>query len=184
MRGVYNYMHRIGFRRALPVVALLALSACTIKPAAVQPAEAEENAKSLFCAFGSVGGLVPIQRPPGFESEFAVAVVEINSLRKTTHVAVSDFVLFDQAGKATKLKRVVNVEVFDEPRVATEGLFAYYLNTTSASATHPWDGTLPAGRIRLRVRVALVEFPVAPVRFKLTIERYVIEGPVDGSWPT
>jgi hypothetical protein len=183
MRGVYNYMHRIGFRRASPVVALLVLSACALKPAVVQPAEADENAKPLFCAFGGVG-LVPIPRPPGFESEFAVAVVEINSPRKTTHVAVSDFVLFDQAGKATKLRRVVKVEVFEEARVASEGLFAYYLNTASASATHPWDGTLPAGRIRLRVRVALVEFPVAPVRFKLKIGRYVIEGPVDGSWPT
>jgi hypothetical protein len=162
--------------------ALLVLSACTIQPAAVQPAEADENAKSLFCAFGGVG-LVPIQRPPGFESEFAVAVVEINSPRKTTHAAVSDFVLFDQAGRATKIKRVVSVEVFDETRVASEGLFAYYLNTTS-NATHPWDGTLPAGRIRLRVRVALVGVPVAPIRFKLMIGRYVIEGPVDGSWPT
>ena len=87
------------------------------------------------------------------------------------------------AGRATKLKRVVEIDVFEEHRVATEGLFAYYLNTTS-NPTRPWDGTLPAGRIRLRVRVALVAVPVDPVRFKLTIGRYVIEGLVDGSWAT
>ena len=129
---------------------------------------------------------MPIPRPPGFESEFAVAVVEINSPRKTKNVAVSDFVMFNEAGKATKLRRVVEVEVFDRPRVATEGLFAYYLNPISASAnsTRPWDGALPAGRIRLRVRVALVEAPIAPVRFKLTLGQYVIEGPVDCNWPT
>ena len=125
---------------------------------------------------------MPIPRAPGFESEFAVAVVEINSPRKTTHAAVSDFVLFDRAGRATKLKRVVEIDVFEE-RVATEGLFAYSLNTTS-NATRPWDGTLPAGRIRLRGRVALVAVPVDPVRFKLTIGRYVIGGLVDGSWAT
>lgn len=176
-------MHRIGFRGALLVAALLFLSACVIKPALVQPAETDENAKPLFCAFGGVGGLMPIPRAPGFESEFAVAVVEINSPRKTTHVAGSDFVLFDRAGRAAKLKRVIEIDVFEEHRVATEGLFAYYLNTTS-NATRPWEGTLPAGRIRLRVRIALVAAPVDPVRFKLTIGRYVIEGLVDGSWAT
>jgi hypothetical protein len=71
-------------------------------------------------------------------------------------------------------------------RVATEGLWAYYLFPISASANsnRQWDGTLPAGRVRLRVRVALVEAPIAPVRFKLTLGQYVIEGPVDGGWPT
>jgi hypothetical protein len=163
---------------------LLAISAYAITPALIEKAEAAANAKSLFCAFGSVG-TTPIPRPPGFESEFAVAVVEINSPRKTANVAVSDFVLFDQEGRAMKLKRVVKVEEFDAPpHPATEGLFAYYLNAGS-SATQPWNGTLPAGRIRLRIRVALVDAPIAPpVRFKLMIGGHVIEGPVDGDWPT
>ena len=152
-----------------------------IMPGVVCSAEADANAKSLFCAYGGVVGFAPNPRP-----EFAVAVVEINSRRKTKNVAVSDFVMFNQAGKATKLRRVVEVEVFDRPRVATEGLFAYYLNPISASAnsTQPWNGTLPAGRIRIRVRVELGEAPIAPVRFKLTLGHYVIEGPVDGGWPT
>lgn len=42
----------------------------------------------------------------------------------------------------------------------------------------------PAGRIRLRVRVALVAEPLAPVQFRLTVGSHVIEGPVNGSWPT
>jgi hypothetical protein len=164
---------------------LLAISAYAITPALIEKAEAAANAKSLFCAFGGVG-ITPIPRPPGFESEFAVAVVEINSSRQTANVAVSDFVLFDQDGRAaTKLKRVVKVEEFDAlPHPAIDGLFAYYLDTAS-SANHPWNGTLPAGRIRLRIRVALVDAPIAPpVRFKLMIGGHVIEGPVDGDWPT
>jgi hypothetical protein len=68
-------------------------------------------------------------------------------------------VLLDQADNATKLKRVVTVEIFDETRIATEGTFAFYLNTASYSGTRPWNGTLPAGRIQLRIRVALVEAP-------------------------
>ena len=69
-------------------------------------------------------------------------------------------------------------------RRAGEGSFAYYLNP---GGTQPLSGTLRAGRMRLRVRVALVEEPRAPVfpmTFRLTIGSHVIEGPVDGVWPT
>ncbi len=119
--------------------------------------------------------------PPDFESQFAVAVVEINSTKETANLAVSDFVLLDQTGKATKFKRVVEVEVFDRPRVATEGSYAYYLNP---GGTRSWKGILPAGKIRLRIKVALTSIPAHPVRFRLTIGPYVIEGPVDCEWPT
>lgn len=152
-------------------------------PAAVGRTAGDADARALFCAYGSVA-VLPVPLPPGFESQFAVAVVEINNPSQTKHVAVSDFVLFDQAGKQTGFKRVVKVEEFNQPRIATEGAFAYYLNTTKASGTRPWNGTLSAGKTRLRIRVALAEAPVIPVRFRLNIGRYVIEGPVDGSWPT
>ncbi len=105
----------------------------------------------------------------------------MDSQRVAANVAVSDFALFDDAGKATKLKRVVEAEEFDRGWVGTVGEFAYYLNP---GGTRPWNGTLPIGKIRLRIRVALVERPVHPVRFKLTLGPYVIEGPVNGSWPT
>jgi hypothetical protein len=163
--------------------ALSAIFLPSAQPSLAAPAAAKPDARPLFCAYGSVG-LIPIPRPPGFESQFAVIVVEINSLRETPNVAISHFAFFDQAGKATKFKRVVKVEEFDEPRTVNEGKFAYYLNTASGSGTHSWNGTLPAGRIRLRIRVALADAPIAPVRFRLKIGRRVIEGLVDGSWPT
>jgi hypothetical protein len=97
-------------------------------------------------------------------------------------VTVSDFALFDQAGKATKFKRVVEVEEFDRPRVPTEGIDAYYLNP---GGTRPWNGTLPAGKIRLRITVALLGEPGMAVRFRLKMGQYSIEGPVNGGeWPT
>ena len=164
------------------LVAAFALTAVVCSAGALGQ-ETSPNARSLFCAYGSVE-FVPASPPPGFESQFAVAVVEIDSPRETTNVAVSDFALFDRAGKATKLERVVKVQVFDPTRTASDGTFAYYVNETSGGGTHPWDGTLPAGRIRLRIRVALAEEPFAPVRYRLTVGPYTIEGPVDGSWPT
>jgi hypothetical protein len=145
--------------------------------------ETEIAAKPLFCAYGSVG-LVPASPPPGFESEFAVAVVEIKSSAATANVTVSDFALFDETGKATKAKRVIKVEEFDEPHDTNEGIMAYYLNTKTNGRTRLWNGVLPAGKIRLRIRVAFAEAPQAPVRFRLTIGRQVVEGPVDGAWAT
>jgi hypothetical protein len=162
---------------------LLVLSACAVKPTAARPAEVDEIAKPLFCAYGSVG-LRPVSPPPGFESQFAVAVVEISSPKENADVTVSDFALFDQAGTAIKAKRVISVEEFDEPNNPNVGTMAYYLNTAKNGHTRLWNGVLPAGRIRLRIRVAFAEPPKVPVRFRLSVGRHVIEGPVDGSWPT
>jgi hypothetical protein len=137
--------------------------------------------KALFCSFGGIG-MQPSPLPPGFEAQFAVAVVEINRTREIRKAKVSDFVLFDQSGQATNFKRVVSVEVFDRPRLASEGDDAYYLNPGN---TQPWDGTLPAGRIYLRIKVALLSHPTLPVRFRLVVGRQVIEGPINGGeWPT
>jgi hypothetical protein len=141
------------------------------------------DVKSLFCAYGSVG-LIPAVPPPGFESQFAVAVVEINSSKETANVAVSDFVLFDREGQATKAMRVIEVEEFNEPHVTNEGVMAYYLKTVKNGGTRLWNSTLPAGTIRLRIRVAFAEAPANPVRFRVIVGPHLIEGPVDGSWPT
>jgi len=97
-------------------------------------------------------------------------------------VAVSGFNLFDVAEKATKTKRVVEVaDFYRPPRDETDGQFAYYLD---GGSTRLWNATLPAGMIRLRVRAALVDGPIAPTKCKLTVGPYVIEGRVNGSWPT
>ena len=141
---------------------------------------AVSGAKPLFCMYGGVE-VVPDPLPPGYETQFAIAVVEIDSQHEASGLAVTDLELLDKDGAATKLKRVVEVEVFERPRVATEGEFAYYLNPGS---TRPWNGTLPVGKIEIRVRVALERAPVAPVRFRLVLGPHMIEGRVDGSWPT
>lgn len=148
---------------------------------ALEPTASDTSVKPLYCAFGGIG-ITPIHPPQGFESEFAVAVVEINSPSETANVTVSDFVLLDQGGKATKFKRVVQIEVFHRPRIATEGIGAYYENP---GGTSPWNGTLPAGKIRLRIKVALLGEPGMAVRFRLKIGQYIIEGPVNGGeWDT
>jgi hypothetical protein len=138
------------------------------------------RAKPLFCAYGGVG-LVPDPLPAGYETEFAVAVVEVHSVTETASNAVTQFILFDKDGAETKMKRVVETEIFERPRVASEGEFAWYLNP---GGTRPWDGRLPAGTVRIRLRVALERAPAAPVRFRLKIGSQSLEGIVDGSWPT
>ena len=140
-------------------------------------------ALSLFCAYGSIAW-IPASPPPGFESQFAVAVVEIHESQPIAHAAVSDFELIDRDGKAMKMKRVVSVQRFDEPSAGGEGEVAYYLNTADGSRSVPWDGTLGVGTTRLRVRVALPGPPREPARYTLTVGPYTIAGACDIAWPT
>jgi hypothetical protein len=149
--------------------------------------QAPATAVALFCAYGSVSP-IPVPTPAGFEAEFAVTVVEITSSAAMTNVPVTDFGLLDQHGRTTAMKRVVQVDVF-EPKPYTErpyheGIMAYYLNPGPENGTHVWDRTLPAGTVRLRIRVALKKAPVEPERFRLRLGPYVIEGRIDGAWPT
>jgi len=141
------------------------------------------SANSLFGAYGSTG-VVPVNPPADFVSWFAVVVVEIDSAVKSANVAVSDFELIDQAGHTLKYKRLISVEEFDRVRVATEGECAYW---TNAGGTRPWDGTLPQGKVRLRVRVALEEKPPQwerGARFRLTLAQDVIEGLIECVLPS
>ena len=137
-------------------------------------------ARALFCAHGGVG-LVPRETPPGFELHFAVAVVEISSPRRIAGVKATEFSLFDEVKRVTTFTRVIAIEVFDPPRRSAEGAFAYYLD----SPARPWDGTLPSGTVRLRVRVAISERPMGfIVLFRLSLGPFVVEGPVNGEWAT
>jgi hypothetical protein len=128
--------------------ALLTFFACAFMPALIAQTIVHGSAKSLFCAFGGVE-FNPVPQPPDFESQFAVAVVEINSPVEIRNVAVTNFVLFDRDGKVTKLKRVVKVDVFDakpfdaEPR--SEGIDAYYMDPKGFGVIRPWDGTFAGG---------------------------------------
>jgi hypothetical protein len=150
-----------------------------------QPSPPSDTAKMLFCATGSVG-MRPLHPPPGFETEFSVAVVEINSAKEVRNVRVVDFVVFDAADKASVTKRVLSVERFTRRDASTGAYFAYYLNDDAVDQSGPWDGTLPAGDIRLRIRVALVRDPGGdiPGRCRLQVGPYRIGGRVDGRWPT
>jgi hypothetical protein len=163
-------------RMAAILVIVLASASLPSTSAAIT----QSAAKSLFCAHGSIG-MRPNPLPPGYETQFAVAVIEIQSSTEVSNVAVTEFSLFNRDGKETKLKRVIEVEEFARTPVAGEGSFASYVNS---GGTRPWDGKLPARAAQLRVRVALLEAPMSPVRFRLVIGTNVIEGKVDGRWPT
>jgi hypothetical protein len=141
--------------------------------------------KLLFCAYGSVG-MQPYPLPPNYENQFAVAVVEVNNSRPVPNAPLPEVTLLYEKGKSIGTKRVVSVDVFDEPFVAGEGDMAFYLNTDRRGHTHRWDRTLPGGMVHLRVRVALPtqSFLPVPKSCRVRIGPYVIEGPIDGSWAT
>lgn len=167
---------------------LLAALLCFIAVAPVaadQPLPGYAWMKLLFCAYGSVGAQ-PLHPPPGYENQFAEAVVELNNTRRVPNAPAPNVTLLYPSGKSITTKRVISVEVFDEPYVPGEGDMAFYLNTDSRGHTHNWDGTLTTGMVHLRVRVALStrSWVPMPTSCKVTIGPYKIEGPVDGSWAT
>ena len=159
---------------------------------AFQPVAADESSparvsmKLLFCANGSIGIEPSMQAQPGFESQLAVAVVEVNTSQKAIHSSLPQVTLLYDKEQSASTKRVISAEVFDEPFVAGETNMAFYLNTDRRGHTHPWDETLPIGMVHLRVRVALAmqsSLPM-PKACRVKIGPYMVEGPIDGTWPT
>jgi len=170
-------------KTSLIVVALLLFHSASAQAlesprwSSVQSDAGPIQSRTLFCAYGSIG-LRPNPLPQGFETQFAIAVVEIRSPREIRGGAASEFTVTNQEGKETKSKRIIATEEFVRIR-SNEADMAYYLNPEGA---RPWNGTLPAGTIRLRVRVALTEAPQLPVRFRLVLGDIVFEGAVNGMW--
>jgi hypothetical protein len=150
------------------VAASLAILAFTSTPAEASRPATKEAAKMLFCAYG-FASLTPRPTPSGFARYLALTVVEINSPREVTNPPISEFELFDDSGQATKLKRIIKVDDFDEPGVF-EGNEDFYFATNPSGGTRPWNGTLPGGRIRLRIRAALVDAPVTLCDAKSKLE--------------
>lgn len=149
-----------------------------IEYAQLLPTSTAVATKALFCAYGGVG-MTPLSQSAR-RPYFAVAVVEIDSHETIAAAAISDFALFDSSGVRTSFTRVVSVEEFTAQRNPNEGLFAYYLKPGGLA----WKGTLPSGTIQLRVRVALERRPNSPIRFRLAVGPYTVEGPINGRWPT
>jgi hypothetical protein len=158
-------------------------------PAPSAPAASTLTGTALFCAYGGVG-TTPDPLPPGYETEFAAIVVELdNAGPAIADVTVLAAALVDATGATTaSLRRVDHIVVM--PPLATPGptlgTFAVYLNPEGT----PFDGRLEPGRTRLRIRFSLDHAPTAmPARCRLELgapgpSPLVIDGGVDGSWPT
>jgi hypothetical protein len=170
---------------ALPLVA----AACT-RPESAPPAPAASpSVTPLFCAYGGVG-LVPDPLPPGYDVQFATAVFDVTHAgAPVAGAAVVEFALLDAAGAVVAaMKRVDHfVELPSAPpppAPSSNGGWAFYLNPKGT----PFGGTLPAGKTRLRVRVALDRAPPEAARFRLKfgggVAPAVAEGRINGVWGT
>jgi hypothetical protein len=169
--------------RILFTLALAAGSACGDSPATVAPTPAKPTVRALFCATGGVGS-VPVPTPADFESRFAVAVVEIDSPSRL-ETLVPAFTVIAADGAPLTTRRVVEVERFDRVPSAAEGTHAFFLN---AGGTTAWDGVVPPGTMRLRIRIALENSPAMPAVCRVDLGSagapLVVERDLDGVWPT
>jgi hypothetical protein len=143
------------------------------------------SATMRFCAYGGVG----LALPADAENAFASMVVELdNPGAPIGGVAVLKGALLDgQSAPLASLRRVDHLVVFSPAKPSsTQGTFAVHLNPPGT----PFSGTLPSGRTTLRVRVALDHAPGgSPARCHLELggvggAPLVVEGNVDGAWPT
>jgi hypothetical protein len=164
----------------LIVVAALAASVASAPNGADAAGKAQSNEPSghmLFCAYWSYGVAgQPVQA--NNESHFAVAVVEVDSPAELDDTSVSDLSLYGaKDAVVAHMRRLLKVENFDEPLSAGESPQKYYLNTDPSGHSRPWDGTLPAGKIRLRVSAAVEDAGVI-LGCRVTLGTSVIEGPV------
>ncbi|MBI5533514.1 MAG: hypothetical protein HY898_12410 [Deltaproteobacteria bacterium] len=170
-------------------LAALLAPGCTRTSTPMPPTSAAPTATMLFCAYGGVG-TVPDPLPPGYETDFASMVIEVdNPGSAISGVTVAGASLLDEHGAAAaSLRRVdhfVVLPTLEKPGPKL-GIFAVYLNPEGTAFT----GDLPTGRTKLRVRMSIARAPSAlPARCRLNLggvgaSPLVIEGKVDGSWPT
>ena len=186
-------------RMAVVALAVAALSAAPLAgchrtsatgtPIPAGMSGASPTATMLFCAYGGVG-LTPDPLPPGYETEFAAMAFQIdNPGPARSGVTVVGAALLDSTGATTaslrRLDHFVLLPALETPGPSL-GIFAVYLNPPGS----PFTGVIPHGRSQLRVRLSLDRAPSAPpARCHLELggmgaSPQVIEGKVDGSWPT
>lgn len=134
--------------------------------------------RMLYCAYGTTNF---VRRD--YQPELAVAVVEVQSTKRLTHLTVSDLTLIGGDGEETTVDHFDPVEVFNEPQITGEGVGAYYLNAVPGG-TRRWDGIVPLGKIRLRVRATMVKQIWEPTQCRFKLGPYITEGPISQRWPT
>lgn len=161
--------------RAIFAMALFTAPALCSAPHAPAPPTPLGSAKMLFCDFGGVGF-----HSRTYDPEFAVALIQIDSPIRVSAAAVSDFQMIGRDGVA-RLKSVLSVDVSSKSYAPGQP----YVNYDSGP-TDPWNGTFPAGTIRLRVRVEFAEDAQEwnPSKCRATVGPYDVEGRVFGRWPT
>jgi hypothetical protein len=116
------------------VAAIVSVAACTRTPTPTAVVATVTTATTLFCAYGGVG-LIPDPLPPGYETEFAAIVVELDNPGAVIEgVSVRGAALLDGAGApSASLRRVDHVVVLPEaPPDPSLGIFAVYLNPEGA----------------------------------------------------
>jgi hypothetical protein len=162
----------------------------TTTPPAPTPAPpaATLSITPLFCAYGGVG-IVPDPLPPGYETQFATAVVQVdNPGPPVGPITVASGTLVDENGAVVaSLVRLDHFVVLPEvePESATMGSFAVHLNPEGT----PFGGTLPTGRTILRAHFSIDASPLAfPAHCRLELAGapvpLVSNGDLDGVWPT
>jgi hypothetical protein len=134
--------------------------------------------KLLFCAYG------PDRTSPASQ---AVVVVELDSPSQIDSAAVSRFTLLTAEGVETPFDSLVKVEEFFAELDSTRfGINARYMNpgtSLSPDGVRPWDGALPKGVFRLRIRVATKDRDIARSnRCRVVIGPHTVEGLVNGGW--
>jgi hypothetical protein len=140
----------------------------------------------LFCAYGGISP-IPQPTPPGFESEFAEVVVEVNDARHLSDVAVSQFSVSGLSKRVMRLKRVISIERFLDASPRPDwGYATYYLSADLSDSQYRWNESLPRGSILLRIRMSIISEgeESATEGCSLSFGPYQIEGPLDAVWPT
>jgi hypothetical protein len=167
----------------------LPLVGCMRAPTPSSLVEPLPTGTMLFCAYGGVG-TVPDPLPPGYETDFATVAFKLNNPGEAIErVRVLGAALLDAEGETTasfcRVDHFVVLPPLESPGPSL-GIFAVYLNPEGT----PFSGILPAGATQLRVRFSLDRGPTEiPTRCRLELGGFrsshlVIEGKVNGRWPT
>lgn len=136
----------------------------------------------VFCAYGSVAGLLPEGANPA-DYEAAIAVVDLEAPAHTK-VAVAGLELRGETGDVLASMREIRA-LHTLPVAPPTRMFAEYLNPPGVL----FDGIIRAPTTRLRVDVFLNKAPFGPVSryvVRLTMGNAPLEldGPINGAWPS